>query len=181
MSRLGKKPVDLPEGVEFKVEDGAVVAKGKLGELRQEISSEIQVDLSEDGKQVVLTRSGDDREIKAKHGLYRALIANMFTGVSKGFEKNLTLEGVGYRVAAQGSKLVFSLGFCHPVEYWVHPEVKVTLDGNTKIKLECHDKQLLGQVAAEIRALRKPEPYKGKGIRYSDEVIRKKLGKAASK
>jgi large subunit ribosomal protein L6 len=105
----------------------------------------------------------------------------MINGASKGFEKTLLLEGVGYRVVAAGKKLTFSLGFCHPIDYFVHPDVKATVDGNTTLKLESHDKQLLGQTAAEIRSLRKPEPYKGKGIRYSDEVIRKKVGKAASK
>jgi large subunit ribosomal protein L6 len=181
MSRLGRKPIDLPEGVEVKVETGSVTVKGKNGELSQEIVGDIQVVLSEDGKQVVIERSTEDRPTRSKHGLYRSLIANMVEGVSKGFAKDLLLEGVGYRVAAQGQKLTFALGFCHPIEYWVHPDVKITVDGNTKLKLECFEKQLLGQVAAEIRALRKPEPYKGKGIRYADEVIRKKLGKAAAK
>lgn len=179
MSRLGKKPIDLPKGVEVTVANGVVTAKGPKGELSQAVSSDVAVNVEE--KEIVLAASGESRETRANHGLYRSLIANMVEGVSKGFEKDLILEGVGYRVTAAGKKLSFSLGFCHPIDYFLNPQVKATIDGNTKLKLECHDKQILGQVASEIRSLRKPEPYKGKGVRYGDEVIRKKLGKAASK
>jgi len=179
MSRLGKKPIELPAGIEVSVANGVFTAKGPKGELTQAISSDITVTIEE--KQIVLTKQGETRQASANHGLYRSLIANMIEGVNKGFTKDLILEGVGYRVTATGKKLSFSLGFCHPIDYFLNPEVKATIDGNTKLKLECYDKQVLGQVAAEIRSLRKPEPYKGKGVRYGDEVIRKKLGKAASK
>lgn len=179
MSRLGNKPVELPEGVEVTLQDNVMTVKGPKGVLTQSYSTDVKITIED--KQVVLEGSGESRQSKANHGLYRSLLSNMVVGVSKGFVKDLILEGVGYRVIATGNKLVFSLGFCHVIDYYVHPEVKVSVDGNTKLKLECYDKQLLGQVAAEVRSLRKPEPYKGKGIRYSDEVIRKKIGKAASK
>ncbi|MBF0198504.1 MAG: 50S ribosomal protein L6 [Planctomycetes bacterium] len=179
MSRLGKKPIAIPGGVEVKCADSVVSIKGPKGALTQEISSDIKVNIEE--KEVVLEATQEGRTARANHGLYRSLISNMVSGVSEGFVKKLELEGVGYRVAEVKNKLTFQLGYCHPIEYYVHPEVKVTLDGNTKITLEGIDKQLIGQVAAEIRGLRKPEPYKGKGVRYSDEVIRKKVGKAAAK
>ena len=179
MSRLGKKPIDLPSGVEVKVAGGTVTVKGPKGELSQTLSEDVKINVEE--KQVVVEGQNELRQHRANHGLYRSLLSNMIDGVSKGFEKTLLLEGVGYRVVAAGKKLTLSLGFCHPIDFFVHPDVKATVEGNTTLKLECHDKQLLGQTAAEIRSLRKPEPYKGKGIRYSDEVIRKKIGKAASK
>lgn len=179
MSRLGKKPIDLPSGVEVKVEGQTVTVKGSKGELSQVFSNDVTVKVEEN--RVVIEALNPSRDTRANHGLYRSLVQNMVTGVSAGFAKELILEGVGYRVTAVKNKLTLSLGFCHPIDYFVHPDVKVELDGNTNIKLESPDKQLLGQVAAEIRALRKPEPYKGKGIRYSDEVIRKKVGKAAAK
>jgi large subunit ribosomal protein L6 len=179
MSRLGKIPVELPSGVEVRIEGQTIKVKGPKGELCQNFSEDIGIKV--DGSMVVLESLNPSRETKANHGLYRSLVQNMVTGVSTGFIKELMLEGVGYRVAAVKNKLTLTLGFCHPIDYFVHPEIKVTLEGNTQIKLESSDKQLLGQVAAEIRSLRKPEPYKGKGIRYSDEVIRKKVGKAASK
>mgnify|MGYP006422821565 CR=1 FL=1 len=179
MSRLGKQPIELPAGVEVKVTDQSVTVKGPKGELSQPFSSDIGIKIEE--KSVLVEALQNSRETRANHGLYRSLIQNMVTGVSAGFSKSLVLEGVGYRVVAAKNKLTLSLGFCHPIDYFVHPNVVVTLDGNTNIKLEATDKQLLGQVAAEIRALRKPEPYKGKGVRYSDEVIRKKVGKAAAK
>jgi large subunit ribosomal protein L6 len=163
------------------VKDLLVTVKGPKCELSQLISDDIEVQVDGDAKQIVIVAKGEGRQTKANHGLYRSLIQNMVTGVSTGFTKSLILEGVGYRVVAANRKLTFSLGFCHPIDYFVHPDITCTLDGNTKIKLESSDKQLLGQVASEIRALRKPEPYKGKGVRYSDEVIRKKIGKAASK
>jgi large subunit ribosomal protein L6 len=181
MSRLGKKAIGLPAGVEVNVKDLLVTVKGPKGELSQLISDDIEVQVDGDAKQAVLVAKGEGRQTKANHGLYRSLIQNMVTGASVGFSKELLLEGVGYRVVAAKNKLTFSLGFCHPIDYFVNPDIKCTLDGNTKIKLESSDKQLLGQVASEIRALRKPEPYKGKGVRYADEVIRKKIGKAASK
>lgn len=179
MSRLGKKPIALPSGIEATAKGNVFTVKGPKGELSQEYSSDVTVTIED--SVVTLEGANETRQHRANHGLYRALFANMIDGVAKGFVKDLELEGVGYRVVAAGKKLTFSLGFCHQIDYFVHPEVKASVDGNTKLKLECHDKQLLGQVASEIRSLRKPEPYKGKGIRYSDEVIRKKVGKAASK
>ena len=184
MSRLGNKAIELLKDVTVEVKGLDVNVKGPKGRLSQKISEDIEVKVDGGAKTILVVAKGEDRQTNANHGLYRSLIQNMVTGVSAGFEKNLILEGVGYRVVAagrNGQKLSFSLGFCHAIEYFVHPDVKVTLDGNTKVKLESHDKQLLGQTAAEIRAIRPPEPYKGKGVRYSDEVIRKKLGKAAAK
>lgn len=181
MSRLGKKAIALPDGVTIETKGSGVVVKGSKGELTQEISSDVKVVVDADAKVANVEALQEGRQTRANHGLYRSLIQNMVTGVSAGFVKQLTLEGVGYRVVAEKQKLIFSIGFCHPVEFFVHPDVKVTVDGNTEVKLESNDKQLLGQVAADIRALRKPEPYKGKGIRYSDEVIRRKVGKAAAK
>jgi len=179
MSRLGKKSIELPKGVELRIDGNTVTVKGSKGQLSQEISSDIRIKV--EGNEVVLEALNESRETKAKHGLYRSLVNNMVIGVSTGFVKQLLLEGVGYRVTGAKNKLSLTLGFCHPIDYYVHPEIRVSLDGNTQIKLEGSDKQLLGQVAAEIRALRKPEPYKGKGVRYSDEIIRKKVGKAAAK
>lgn len=184
MSRLGNKAIELSPSVTVEVKGLEVLVKGPKGTLSQMISEDVEVKVDGAAKLILVSAKGESRQTKANHGLYRSLIQNMVTGVSSGFEKNLILEGVGYRVVAagqSGQKLSFSLGFCHPLEYFVHPDVKVTLDGNTKVKLVSHDKQLLGQTAAEIRSLRPPEPYKGKGVRYSDEVIRRKLGKAASK
>jgi large subunit ribosomal protein L6 len=181
MSRLGKKPIEVPDSVEVTVDANLVKIKGPKGELQQDISSDIEVAFSKDDKLVTVSANREGGETRARHGLYRSLIRNMVDGVSKGFVKELLLEGVGYRVAAQQQKLTLQVGYCHAVEFFVPKQVKVELDGNTKIKLESHDKQLIGQVAAEIRSIRKPEPYKGKGIRYADEVIRKKVGKAAAK
>ena len=181
MSRLGKKAITIPSGVEVKISGLTVTVKGPKGELSQAISEDIGLVINDEANELIIEAKAEGRQTRANHGLYRSLISNMVSGVSAGFSRALELEGVGYRVAAEKNKLVFQLGFCHPVEYWVNPLVAVTLDGNTKIKLEGIDKQLIGQTAAEIRALRKPEPYKGKGIRYSDEVIRKKVGKAAAK
>ena len=181
MSRLGKKAIELPANVAVEVNGVDVTVKGPKGELSLQVSDSINVNVDTDAKKLEVSTTEIDRRSKANHGLYRSLLQNMVIGTSVGFSKTLLLEGVGYRVVLAGNKLTLSLGFCHPVDYFVHPQVKVSVDGNTTIKLESHDKQLLGQTAAEIREIRKPEPYKGKGIRYSDEVIRRKLGKAASK
>ena len=180
MSRIGKSPVVIPEGVTVDVKDGSVVVKGKLGELTQAI-----VDITvkvEDGK-VVLERPSDLKDHKAKHGLYRALIANMVEGVSKGCTKELELVGVGYRASNQGQSLDLALGFSHNIVLDIAPEVKVeTVSDKGKnpiIKLTSVDKQLVGQVAAKIRSYRKPEPYKGKGIKFVGEELRRKAGKSA--
>ena len=177
MSRIGKLPVNLPSGVEVELDDGQVMVKGPKGELRQRILSDVvEVTLS-DGK-VLVARKGDAKAHRSAHGLTRTLIANMVEGVSKGFRKSLEISGVGYRVAKAGERLNLSLGFSHPVTFEAPKGVALTVEGQTKIHVEGIDKQAVGQVAADIRRLRRPEPYKGKGIRYERERIRKKLGKA---
>lgn len=180
MSRIGKNPVAIPEGVTVDVKDNVVTVKGKLGELTQEFDSvEIKV---EEGN-VIVSRSSDAKDQKAKHGLYRALISNMIAGVSKGWTKELELVGVGYRASNQGQKLDLALGFSHNIVLDLAPEVKVETVSekgkNPIVKLTSHDKQLVGQVAAKIRGFRKPEPYKGKGIKFVGEEIRRKAGKSA--
>jgi len=181
MSRIGKNPVTLPEGVEFSIADNVVTIKGKLGELTQSISEGITVKLDEGS--VVLERASDSKPHKAAHGLYRALINNMVEGVSKGFTKELELVGVGYRASNQGQKLELALGFSHNIVLELASEVKVeTISEKGKnpiIKLTSIDKQLVGQVAAKIRSMRKPEPYKGKGVKFVGEVLRRKAGKSA--
>ena len=180
MSRIGESPITVPEGVTVTLADNIVTVKGKLGELTQEYSGiEIKI---EEGV-ITLERASDKKDLRAKHGLYRALIANMIEGVSKGFEKQLELVGVGYRASNQGNKLDLAVGFSHNIVLDVAPEVKVeTISEKGKnpiVKLTSHDKQLVGAVAAKIRGFRKPEPYKGKGIKFVGEVIRRKAGKSA--
>ncbi|MEE4001356.1 50S ribosomal protein L6 [Tenacibaculum sp. FZY0031] len=181
MSRIGKNPIALPQGVEVKVDENVVTVKGKLGELTQEIKSDITVKV-EDGT-ITLERPSDSKDHRAAHGLYRALINNMVEGVSKGFTKELELVGVGYRASNQGQKLDLALGFSHNIVIDLAPEVKVETVSekgkNPIVKLTSHDKQLVGQVAAKIRSFRKPEPYKGKGIKFVGEVLRRKAGKSA--
>lgn len=181
MSRIGKNPIALPQGVEVTVNGNVVTVKGKLGELTQELSSDITVKV-EDGT-ITLERPSDSKEHRAAHGLYRALINNMVEGVSKGFTKELELVGVGYRASNQGQKLDLALGFSHNIILDLAPEVKVETVSekgkNPIVKLTSHDKQLVGQVAAKIRSFRKPEPYKGKGIKFVGEVLRRKAGKSA--
>ncbi|WP_066221156.1 50S ribosomal protein L6 [Formosa haliotis] len=180
MSRIGNNPVAIPEGITVDIKDNIVTVKGKLGELTQEFSAvSIKV---EDGN-VIVERSSDKKEEKSKHGLYRALINNMIQGVSKGWTKELELVGVGYRATNQGQKLDLALGFSHNIVLDVAPEVKVETVSekgkNPIVKLTSHDKQLVGQVAAKIRGFRIPEPYKGKGIKFVGEIIRRKAGKSA--
>ena len=180
MSRIGNNPVAITEGVTVDIKDNVVTVKGKLGELTQNFDSvEIKV---EDGN-VLVTRSSDTKDQKAKHGLYRSLMNNMIEGVSKGWTKELELVGVGYRASNQGQKLELALGFSHNIVMNIAEEVKVEAISekgkNPIIKLTSHDKQLVGQVAAKIRGFRKPEPYKGKGIRFVGEVLRRKAGKSA--
>jgi len=180
MSRIGNNPVAIPEGVTVDIKENVVTVKGKLGELTQNYDSvEIKV---EDGN-VMVTRSSDSKDQKAKHGLYRSLMLNMIEGVSKGWTKELELVGVGYRASNQGQKLDLALGFSHNIVLDLAPEVKVeTVSDKGKnpiIKLTSHDKQLVGEVAAKIRGFRRPEPYKGKGIRFVGEQIRRKAGKSA--
>jgi large subunit ribosomal protein L6 len=177
MSRIGKLPVAVPSGVNVTLADGEVVVKGPKGELRQSIlTQQVNVKL-EEGK-VLVERKGDAKPQRSAHGLTRTLIANMVEGVSKGFRKSLEIQGVGYRAAKAGEKLNLSLGYSHPVVFEAPKGITLSVEGQNKIHVDGIDKQQVGQVAAEIRALRAPEPYKGKGVRYEGEVIRKKLGKA---
>ncbi|HTU71103.1 MAG TPA: 50S ribosomal protein L6 [Candidatus Baltobacteraceae bacterium] len=177
MSRIGKLPVNVPSGVNVTLGDGEVVVKGPKGELRQTILTQsIDVKL-EDGK-VIVARKSDAKPQRSLHGLTRTLISNMVEGVSKGFRKSLEIQGVGYRAAKAGERLNLSLGYSHPVVFEPPKGITLSVEGQNKIHVDGIDKQQVGQVAAEIRSLRAPEPYKGKGIRYEGEVIRKKLGKA---
>jgi large subunit ribosomal protein L6 len=180
MSRIGKNPVAIPTGVTVEVNGNIVTVKGKKGQLTQEFT-DVTVKV-EDG-QVLVERSSDHKDERSKHGLYRSLINNMIVGVSEGFTKELELVGVGYRASNQGQKLDMALGFSHNIVLEVVPEVTVETVSekgkNPIIKLASHDKQLLGQVAAKIRSFRKPEPYKGKGVKFVGEVLRRKAGKSA--
>lgn len=180
MSRIGNNPVAIPEGVTVEVKDNVITVKGKLGELTQNFDT-VSVKV-EDGN-VLVTRSSETKEHKAKHGLYRSLVNNMIAGVSTGWTKELELVGVGYRASNQGQKLDLALGFSHNIVLSIAPEVKIeTISEKGKnpiIKLTSHDKQLVGQVAAKIRGFRKPEPYKGKGVKFVGEELRRKAGKSA--
>ena len=181
MSRIGKNPVSITEGVTVNIDGNVVTVKGKLGELSQEITAGITVKVEEGN--VLLSRPSESKPHKAAHGLYRSLISNMIEGVSKGYTKELELVGVGYRASNQGQKLELALGFSHNIVLELAPEVKVeTVSDKGKnpiIKLSSFDKQLVGQVAAKIRSFRAPEPYKGKGVKFVGEVLRRKAGKSA--
>lgn len=182
MSRIGKSPIAIPAGVTVQVKDNVVTVKGPKGELSQEVNPDITVNV-EDGH-VVLTRPSDDKEHRAMHGLYRALVHNMVVGVSEGYKKEMELVGVGYRATATGQVLELALGYSHAIYIKLPKEIKVEAkterNKNPLIILESSDKQLLGQVCAKIRSLRKPEPYKGKGIKFVGEIIRRKSGKSAN-
>ena len=180
MSRIGNNPISVPEGVTIDIQPTHIHVKGKLGELTQEYS---EVEIKMEDNTITVSRSSNVKSVKAKHGLYRALIFNMIEGVSQGFTKELELVGVGYRASNSGQKLELALGFSHNIVIDVAPEVKVeTISEKGKnpiVKLTSFDKQLVGAVAAKIRSMRKPEPYKGKGIRFVGEIIRRKAGKSA--
>jgi len=180
MSRIGNSPVAIPEGVTVDIKDDVITVKGKLGELKQNFNS---VEIKVEDNKVIVTRSSDIKDLKAKHGLYRSLINNMIEGVSKGWTKNLELVGVGYRASNQGQKLELALGFSHNIVIELAPEVIVEAISekgkNPLVKLTSFDKQLVGQVAAKIRSFRAPEPYKGKGIKLVGEILRRKAGKSA--
>ncbi len=177
MSRIGKKPVQIPAGVEVTVNGNTCIVKGPKGTLEQDFHEEISVEVVEN--EVIVTRANDERTARAQHGLTRALIQNMVTGVSEGFVKSLELAGVGYRVQLKGTALDFSLGYSHPVVMEQPEGITFEVPDNTHINVKGINKQQVGQVAAAIRAKRPPEPYKGKGIHYVGEHIRRKLGKAA--
>ena len=180
MSRIGKNPIAIPQGVTVEINGDVITVKGKLGELKQNFS-EVTVEMEEGN--VIVKRSSEDKDVKAKHGLYRSLINNMIIGVNEGFTKELELVGVGYRASTKGQKLDLALGFSHNIILDIAPEVKVEAISekgkNPIVKLSSHDKQLVGFVAAKIRSFRKPEPYKGKGIKFVGEELRRKAGKSA--
>jgi large subunit ribosomal protein L6 len=176
MSRIGKKSVVLPEKVKVGCSDsGAVTVEGPKGKLEWTLPQQIK--LRVEGQEVLLDRTVESRSVKALHGLSRSLINNMVTGVSQGFKKSLEIQGVGFRAQVQGSKLNLSLGFSHPIVFQIPDGIKVTVQENTKLLVEGIDRQKVGQVAANIRAYYPPEPYKGKGIRYTDEQVLRKEGK----
>ena len=181
MSRIGKAPIEIPAGVTVKVENNVVTVKGPKGELAQAVNPDLDIKI--EGNILTVSRPSDNREHRAQHGLYRALINNMVVGVSTGYRKEMELVGVGYRATSNGQVLELSLGFSHAIYIQLPKEVKVEAkterNKNPPIILESGDKQLLGQVCAKIRSLRKPEPYKGKGIKFVGEVIRRKSGKSA--
>jgi large subunit ribosomal protein L6 len=178
MSRIGKEPVPIPAGVNVALADGTVTVKGPKGELSQAVPEGITVDVTDD--QVVVTRASDHRRHRALHGLTRSLIANMVTGVTDGYSKSLEIVGVGYRAQASGpSKLQLQVGFSHPVPFEAPEGVTFEVPQPTRIVVKGADKQLVGQVAADLRKSRPPEPYKGKGIRYADEYVHRKAGKSA--
>lgn len=181
MSRIGKLPIEIPAGVTVTVSNNVVTVKGPKGELSQEIRSDLTVNI--EGNKAVVERPSDDREHRAQHGLYRSLINNMVVGVSAGYKKEMELVGVGYRAIATGQVLELALGFSHAIYIKLPSEIKVEAKSernkNPLIILESCDKQLIGQVCAKIRSMRKPEPYKGKGIKFVGEVIRRKSGKSA--
>jgi large subunit ribosomal protein L6 len=183
MSRIGNKPVSIPKGVTITFKDAVVTVKGPKGELSQQIDRDITIEISE--TELTVKRPTEQIRHRAMHGLYRSLISNLVKGVTEGYKKELELVGVGFKAANQGNVLDLALGYSHNIIFQVPSELKVattTEKGqNPKIFLEGSDKQLIGAVAAKLRSLRKPEPYKGKGVRYSDEVVRRKAGKAAGK
>ena len=177
MSRIGNNPITVPEGVNVEIQADSVKVSGKLGTLNQNIDG---VSVLKEENQLIIKRNSESKEHKAKHGLYRSLINNMIVGLSKGYEKKLELVGVGYRAKASGKTLDLTLGFSHPIKYELPESVSVETPSQTEIVLKSFDKQALGQTAAEIRAFRPPEPYKGKGVRYSDERIKRKEAKKAA-
>jgi large subunit ribosomal protein L6 len=178
MSRIGKLPITVPSGVDVAVEERTVTVKGPKGTLSHTVAAPITVVRGEDGA-IEVSRPDDERVSKSLHGLTRTLIANMVTGVTQGYEKKLEIVGVGYRVLSKGpTQLEFQLGYSHPITFKAPEGITFTVDGPTKLGVQGIDKQLVGEVAANIRKLRKPEPYKGKGVRYAGEQIRRKVGKA---
>ena len=176
MSRVGKLPVAIPAGVTVSIADGVVTVKGSKGTLTQALRDEVVVEVKDN--EVVVTRKNDEKASRSFHGLYRQLIANMIKGVSEGYSKVLLINGVGYRAEVKGSILTLNLGYSTPIEYMIPEGISIAADGPAKLTVSGINKARVGQVAAEIRSLRGPEPYKGKGIKYADEVIIRKAGKA---
>lgn len=179
MSRIGKKPITITAGVEVKVDGSVVKVKGPKGELTQEILGPIKVEVT--NGVVTLSALDEERQTRAYWGLYRSIISNMIKGVTEGYRKDLEIIGVGYRAAKKGTDLTINIGYSNPVEFKAPAGITLNVEENTKISVVGVDKALVGQVAADIRKIRKPEPYKGKGIKYVDEVVRRKAGKAAAK
>lgn len=177
MSRVGKMPIDLPKGVEVKIDGGSVNVKGPKGTLTRQLPEGISA--SVDGGKLIVKRAGDENNVRALHGLYRALIANMVTGVSQGFERKLVLSGVGYRASKQGNKLVMQVGFSHPVTFDPPAGIEFKIEGQDKVTVGGADKELVGEIASSIKKSKEVEPYKLKGIKYFGEIIKKKAGKAA--
>ncbi|MDC7243232.1 MAG: 50S ribosomal protein L6 [Pleomorphochaeta sp.] len=176
MSRIGKMPVALPAGVKVNVNDGILSVEGPKGKLTQKVREEVTFDVQKE--QVVVTRKDESKASRSYHGLYRQLLNNMIEGVTKGFSKTLIVNGVGYRAEVKGKLLVLNLGYSNIIEFVIPEGITIAVEGQNKVIVSAIDKQLVGQTAAEIRSLRKPEPYKGKGVKYEDEVIRRKVGKS---
>ena len=177
MSRVGKKPIEIPSGVETRIETGKITIKGPLGEMSQDVNPKLTI--KKENNKLLVERPTNQKMYRELHGLTRNLIANMVTGVSKGYERTLDISGVGFKAIAQGTNLMLTLGFSHPIVYPLPSGIKATVDAKqTQVTLKGADKQLVGQIAANLRSLKKPEPYKGKGIKYSTEVIHRKEGKA---
>jgi large subunit ribosomal protein L6 len=175
VSRIGKLPIEIPGGVEIKTDNGLVTVKGPKGTLSRQVSTEMK--LEQQGNTLLVTRPSDERKHRALHGLTRTLINNMVVGVTTGFTRNLIIEGVGFRAEMKGKALVLNLGYSHPIYFYPPDEVEIKVPQPTRIEISGINKELVGQVAAKIRSFRKPEPYKGKGVRYEDEVVRRKAGK----
>ncbi|MGB3765208.1 MAG: 50S ribosomal protein L6 [Phormidesmis sp.] len=176
MSRIGKQPIPIPKAVTINIDGQSVTVKGPKGELTQELPAEIKFE--QEGEEIVVTRRNESRNARQRHGLVRTLIANMVEGVSNGYQKKLEIQGVGYRASLQGQKLVMALGYSHPVEFEPPAGIQFAVEGNTNVTVTGIDKALVGNTAATVRAARPPEPYKGKGVRYAGEQVRRKAGKA---
>lgn len=178
MSRIGKQPIELPDKVEVAIEGTVLQVKGPKGELTRDIGENVHIKV--EGNELLVLRPDDTRHSRSHHGLVRSLVSNMVQGVDQGYKKTLIINGVGYRAEERGNFVRFDLGYSHPIMFELPEGVSCTIERQVRVTLECADNELLGQVAAKIRSLRKPEPYKGKGIRYSDEVIQRKAGKAGA-
>ncbi len=177
MSRVGKKPIKIPAGVQIGIDGSRIKVKGPKGELQRQIDPRISMAM-QDGE-LSVSRSGEEKFVRALHGLYRSLLNNMVTGVAKGYEKKLEIVGVGFKAEIKSKRLVLQIGFSHPIVFAAPPEINIACESPTMIVIGGVDKELVGQVAAKIRSFRPPEPYKGKGIKYIDEVVRRKAGKTA--
>lgn len=179
MSRIGRLPIEVPKTVKVTIQPDQILVEGPKGKLSQTYRPSVEFVLEDN--RLIVRRKDDTRESRSLHGLYRNLVANMIKGVTEGFKKNLTIVGVGYRAEVKGKTVLFSLGYSTPIEYVIPEGIQITVEANTKLTVSGADKQKVGQVACEIRSLRPPEPYKGKGIKYDDEIIRRKVGKSTAK